>query len=172
MAPGGQNSSWAWLSASTSYWSLLIRLPAFIASGDWSKPSAAVAVPPETIPVQHLRRKPLRDQGTDVFKLGAKPGHGPDRVASDINGEVVPTGAVISGLAKELHSDPRYLEKLAEEIRKDINVKQPAAGLRFPGSPAKQNGEGVMLLAVAAYLLIYQCRYVSLAGPATRRRLA
>ena len=37
-----------------------------------------------------------------------------------INGKVVPTGTVIQGLAKELDSDPRYLEELAEEIRKDL----------------------------------------------------
>jgi hypothetical protein len=34
-----------------------------------------------------------------------------------INGYVVPTKAVIAGLAKELDSDPRYLGKLAAEIK-------------------------------------------------------
>jgi hypothetical protein len=36
-----------------------------------------------------------------------------------INGKVVPTKAVVHGLARELDSDVRYLEKLVEEIRKD-----------------------------------------------------
>jgi len=34
-----------------------------------------------------------------------------------INGKVMPTKAVISRLAKELHSDVRFLEKLAAEIK-------------------------------------------------------
>jgi hypothetical protein len=34
------------------------------------------------------------------------------------SGKVMPTKAVISGLARELDSDVRYLEKLAEEIGK------------------------------------------------------
>jgi hypothetical protein len=34
-----------------------------------------------------------------------------------INGKSMPTKAFLSGLAKELDSDPRYLEKLAEEIK-------------------------------------------------------
>jgi hypothetical protein len=37
-----------------------------------------------------------------------------------INGRAVPTKAIVAGLAKELDSNPRYLEKLAEEIRKDL----------------------------------------------------
>ena len=38
-----------------------------------------------------------------------------------INGKIVPTKTVVSGLAKALDPDVRYLEKLAEEIRKDLN---------------------------------------------------
>jgi hypothetical protein len=34
-----------------------------------------------------------------------------------INGKVVPTRAVISGLAKELDSDVRFLQKLAADIK-------------------------------------------------------
>jgi hypothetical protein len=34
-----------------------------------------------------------------------------------LTGKVTPTQAVISGLAKELDSDVRYLEKLAAEIK-------------------------------------------------------
>jgi hypothetical protein len=37
-----------------------------------------------------------------------------------INGKVAATKAVIQGLAKQLGSDPRYLEKLAEGVRKDL----------------------------------------------------
>ena len=55
---------------------------------------------------------------TNVHKLGAKLGIDPTELLSMINGKKVPTKAVISGLARELDSDVRCLEKLAEEIRK------------------------------------------------------
>jgi putative sterol carrier protein len=54
---------------------------------------------------------------TNVHKLGAKLVIDPAVLLSMINGKVMPTKAVISGLARELDSDVRYLEKLAEEIR-------------------------------------------------------
>jgi hypothetical protein len=72
---------------------------------------------PETIPVQHLRRRPCVNRGTDVFKLGAKLGMDPIELLRMINGKVVPTKAVISGLAKELHSNVSLLTKLAAEIK-------------------------------------------------------
>lgn len=52
-----------------------------------------------------------------------------------INGKEVPTQAVIAGLAKKLDSDPRYLEKLAAEIEKDI-IKRSlrTGGCRFYSS--------------------------------------
>jgi hypothetical protein len=59
-------------------------------------------------------------RGTDVFRLGAKLGIDPMELLQMIKGKGVPTRAVIRGLAKELHSDPRYLEQLAEEISKDL----------------------------------------------------
>jgi hypothetical protein len=37
-----------------------------------------------------------------------------------INGKVVPTTKAIQGLARELSSDPSYLQKLADEIEKDL----------------------------------------------------
>ena len=55
---------------------------------------------------------------TNVHELGAKLGVDPIVLLSMINGRVKPTKAVISGLARELNSDVRYLEKLAEEIGK------------------------------------------------------
>jgi hypothetical protein len=58
-------------------------------------------------------------RGTDVYKLGPKLGMDPMELLRMINGKVVPTKAVVQGLARELDSDVRYLEKLAEEIRKD-----------------------------------------------------
>jgi hypothetical protein len=33
------------------------------------------------------------------------------------NGRVVPTDQVIAGLARELNSDPSYLQELADEIK-------------------------------------------------------
>jgi len=56
-------------------------------------------------------------RGTDVFKLGAKLGVEPIELLQMINGKVVPTGAVIGGLAKELHSNVSLLTKLATEIK-------------------------------------------------------
>jgi transcriptional regulator with XRE-family HTH domain len=57
---------------------------------------------------------------TNVHNLGAKLGIDPMELLRMINGKVVPTKAVLVGLAKELGSDVRYLEKLVEEIRKDL----------------------------------------------------
>ena len=37
-----------------------------------------------------------------------------------INGQAIPTMAVIEGLAKELDFDVRYLEKLVDQIREDL----------------------------------------------------
>jgi len=56
-------------------------------------------------------------RGTDVCKLSAAIGIDPTELLKMINGKVVPTKAVIRGLAKELDSDVRYLEKLAAEIK-------------------------------------------------------
>jgi hypothetical protein len=56
-------------------------------------------------------------RGTDVYKLGARLGIDPNELLTMIDGKVVPTKAVIRGLAKQLDSDVRYLEKLAAEIK-------------------------------------------------------
>jgi hypothetical protein len=58
---------------------------------------------------------------TNVFKLGAKLSIDPAELLRMINGRVVPTKAVLVGLAKELNSSVRYLEKLAEEIKQDLD---------------------------------------------------
>jgi hypothetical protein len=52
--------------------------------------------------------------------LGAKLGIDPIELLRMINGKVAATKAVIQGLAKQLDSDLRYLERLAEEVRKDL----------------------------------------------------
>jgi hypothetical protein len=57
---------------------------------------------------------------TNVHKLGAKLGIDPAELLRMINGKVVPTKQVIQGLARELSSDPSYLQKLADEINKDL----------------------------------------------------
>jgi transcriptional regulator with XRE-family HTH domain len=46
-----------------------------------------------------------------------KLGVDPRELLRMINGKKVPTRAVIQGLAKELGSDPSYLQKLATEIK-------------------------------------------------------
>ena len=56
-------------------------------------------------------------RGTDVFRLAAKLGIDPMELLQMVNGKVVPTRAVISGLAKELHSNVSLLTKLATEIK-------------------------------------------------------
>jgi hypothetical protein len=56
-------------------------------------------------------------RGTDVFRLGTKLGIDPMELLQMINGKVMPTRAVISGLAKELHSKVSLLTKLATEIK-------------------------------------------------------
>jgi hypothetical protein len=56
-------------------------------------------------------------RGTDVFKLGAKLGMDPIELLRMINGKVVPTKAVLSGLTKELHSNLSLLTELAAEIK-------------------------------------------------------
>jgi hypothetical protein len=56
-------------------------------------------------------------RGTDLFRLGAKLGMDPVELLQMINGKVVPTRAVISGLAKELDSNVSELTKLAAETK-------------------------------------------------------
>jgi hypothetical protein len=48
-------------------------------------------------------------RGTDVFRLGTKLGIDPMELLQMINGKVVPTRAVVSRLAKELHSNVSLL---------------------------------------------------------------
>jgi ubiquinone biosynthesis protein UbiJ len=59
----------------------------------------------------------VRDPTPDVFKLAAKLRMDPMELLEMINGEVVATKVVISGLAKELHSNVSLLTKLAAEIK-------------------------------------------------------
>jgi transcriptional regulator with XRE-family HTH domain len=54
---------------------------------------------------------------TNVHKLGAKLGIDPMELLRMVNGKVVPTKAVLVGLAKELGSDLSNLTKLAAEIK-------------------------------------------------------
>jgi hypothetical protein len=65
---------------------------------------------------KHLARFCMT-RGTDVFRLAAKLRMDPMELLQMINGKVVPTRAVISGLAKELHSNVSLLTKLAAEIK-------------------------------------------------------
>jgi hypothetical protein len=57
----------------------------------------------------------------NVHTLGEKLGIDPMLLLRMINGKEVATKAVIAGLAKELDSDPRYLEKLAAENWEGLN---------------------------------------------------
>jgi hypothetical protein len=57
---------------------------------------------------------------TNVHKLGAKLGIDPAELLKMINGKMVPTTKAIQGLARELGSDPSYLQNLADEIKEDL----------------------------------------------------
>jgi hypothetical protein len=54
---------------------------------------------------------------TNVVNLGKELGIDPVELLRMFNGYAVPTKAVIAGLARELDSDVRYLERLAAEIK-------------------------------------------------------
>jgi hypothetical protein len=54
---------------------------------------------------------------TNVVKLGKTLGIDPAELFQLISGHVVPSKAVIAGLARELDSDVRYLKKLVAEIK-------------------------------------------------------
>jgi hypothetical protein len=58
-----------------------------------------------------------REHIMPVHKLGAKLGMDPTALLRMINGKAPLTKVVLVGLAKELGSDIRYLEKLATEIK-------------------------------------------------------
>jgi hypothetical protein len=55
--------------------------------------------------------------GKNVYTLAPKLGLEPSELLDMINCRMKPTKAVVQGLAKELDSDVRYLEKLAAEIQ-------------------------------------------------------
>jgi len=76
-----------------------------------------MAVPPKPYRFSTYVGNLCVTRGTDVFKLGAKLSMDPIELLRMINGKVVPTRAVISGLAKELHSNVSVLTKLASEIK-------------------------------------------------------
>jgi hypothetical protein len=54
---------------------------------------------------------------TNAHKLKANLGIDPAELLRMFNGRVVPTDQVIAGLARELNSDPSYLQELADEIK-------------------------------------------------------
>jgi hypothetical protein len=53
----------------------------------------------------------------DVYRLAERLTIDPAELLKMINGRLLPTGLVLSGLARELDTDMQYLEKLAAEIR-------------------------------------------------------
>jgi hypothetical protein len=53
----------------------------------------------------------------DIYRLAERLTMDPIELLKMINGRLMPTNVVLSGLARELDTDVRYLEKLAEEIR-------------------------------------------------------
>jgi hypothetical protein len=61
--------------------------------------------------------------GTLVHKMGAVLGIDPAELLKIINGRAPASLAFRTGLAKELHSDVRFLDRLAEEIWNDLAAK-------------------------------------------------
>jgi hypothetical protein len=53
----------------------------------------------------------------DIDRLAKRLVMDPTQLLKMINGRLIPTTLVLSGLAQELHTDVRHLEKLAKEIR-------------------------------------------------------
>jgi ribosome-binding protein aMBF1 (putative translation factor) len=53
----------------------------------------------------------------DIDRLAQRLAMDPTQLLKMINGRLMPTSLVLSGLARELHADVRHLKKLAEEIR-------------------------------------------------------
>jgi transcriptional regulator with XRE-family HTH domain len=65
---------------------------------------------------KHIGALRARKQ-TNVYKLAEQLKVAPEELLRMMDGRAVPTKQVVAGLAKELDSDVRYLEKLAAEIR-------------------------------------------------------
>jgi hypothetical protein len=61
--------------------------------------------------------------GTLVHKLGAALGIDPAELLKIINGRAPACVVFRTGLAKELHSDFRFVDRLAEEISNDLAAK-------------------------------------------------
>jgi hypothetical protein len=66
---------------------------------------------------ERLRCALCATRSTDAFRLDANVGIDPMELLQMINGKMVPTRSVISGLAKELHSNVSLLTNLAAEIK-------------------------------------------------------
>jgi transcriptional regulator with XRE-family HTH domain len=58
----------------------------------------------------------LSRRQVEIYPLSRRLDVDPTELLRMINGIVTPTKAVLAGLARELDTDERYLEKLAEEI--------------------------------------------------------
>jgi transcriptional regulator with XRE-family HTH domain len=65
----------------------------------------------------------MRHNDTNVHKLGAKLGIDRAELLRMFNGRAPASKAVVAGLAKALDTDVRFLDRLAEEIRKDLAAK-------------------------------------------------
>jgi hypothetical protein len=76
--------------------------------------------PPKVYAFPEYIRELCVKRCTNVHALGAKLGVDPLEMLKMIDGRVAPTKAALGELAKEVDSDIRYLEKLAEKIRKDL----------------------------------------------------
>jgi hypothetical protein len=59
-------------------------------------------------------------RGTDVSKLAPKLRIKLADLLAMIDGRTIPSKAIVAGLAKQLGSDVRFLDRLADEMRRDL----------------------------------------------------
>ena len=78
---------------------------------DWGEPQHRVSEFTKHVGGLCTRRE------IDIDRLAERLVMDPTQLLKMINGRLIPTSLVLSGLARELHTDVRHLEKLAEEIR-------------------------------------------------------
>jgi hypothetical protein len=62
-------------------------------------------------------------RSSDLYSPSEKLGLEPMELVGMINGRTSPSKAVVQGLAIELGSDVRFLERLADEVRRGLDPK-------------------------------------------------
>jgi hypothetical protein len=94
---------------------------------------------------------------TDVHNLAVALAQDPTEPPFMINGRASPAKAIVAGLAKALDSDVRFLDRLADEIRKHLAAKAcKRSCIRSSRPPKRRRPEvshGVAVASVAPPLI-------------------